>query len=573
MYILGISDGRINSAATLLRKTGNCYRILSYINEERITRDKLKGGFPKLSLNQVIKDAKITYKDIDKIVFGGILTPNIILRVFRRLNYHALEGYKNLNLKTILIDIIEHKSGMSQLNKGTILGRFHEKILTKIILKDLPRELRKKPIYFIDHHLCHAASAFYTSGMKEALCITCDGRGDGISFSVNIGRKNRLEKIFEISSRDSLGKYYSLITSYLGFKEFHDEGKITGLAAYGNHKNIKTDFPFRLAGEKLTYKGSFGLKGMKECKEKLSVYKKEDIASWIQFNTESIIIELIKRWIKKTGIKDIDLAGGVFSNVKLNQKINEIKEARSVYIFPQMDDAGLALGAALELIKPKPKKLEHLFYGNEYSEKEILRAIKIIISKNKSLRYQKLKNIEKKIAQKISEGKILGRFDGRMEFGPRALGNRSILCDPRDEKINTKLNKKLNRTEFMPFAPAVLEEYADKCFKDIKGSKHAAEFMTITFNCTEWIKKKCKAAVHIDGTSRPQLVLKRNNPKFYKIIKEFNKITGIPMIINTSFNMHKEPIVSNPYEAFKTFQEGKLDVLILGDYMIENIKE
>jgi carbamoyltransferase len=284
------------------------------------------------------------------------------------------------------------------------------------------------------------------------------------------------------------------------------------------------------------------------------------------------MIKYIKYWLKKTGKKNIILAGGLFANVKLNQFIHELKEVKNIYIHPGMGDEGLALGSSFLSLKEKKKSikrknLKNVYFGEEFSNQEILK----ILEKKNDIKYTKYSNksLAKKVAKDLSDGKIIGLFTLRMEYGPRALGARTILADPRDKTINDWLNKRLHRTEFMPFAPVVLEEEAEKIFDNTKGAKYTSKFMTITFNVNKnWIKK-IPAVTHIDNTARPQFIDKKTNLKYYLIIEEFYRITGIPLTINTSFNMHEEPIIDNPKNAIRSLKNGAIDYLVLENYIVE----
>jgi len=285
------------------------------------------------------------------------------------------------------------------------------------------------------------------------------------------------------------------------------------------------------------------------------------------------MVAYVKEAVDNTGLTDIVMAGGVFGNVKLNQRIAQIPKVTSLFIHPDMGDGGTALGAAFiewekELSKRGKsflgKRLNNVYFGPEYTDKNIEDALK-----KYSLPYEFHKDIECRIARLISEKKIIGRFNGRLEYGPRALGNRSIIAEPTDKTINDWLNKRLRRTEFMPFAPSVLDRAAPSLYKDYSKAAYAAEFMTITFDVEPHAQKMAPAVCHIDNTARPQVVTKEQNPSYYKIIEEFEKITGIPIIVNTSFNMHEEPIVCTPEDAIRAFLDGSVDYLALGNYLIK----
>jgi carbamoyltransferase len=296
-------------------------------------------------------------------------------------------------------------------------------------------------------------------------------------------------------------------------------------------------------------------------------FSREDIAFAVQYITEREVIKLLEDFQDNYLGKNIALAGGVFSNVNLNKKIKDLG-FKNIFIHPAMGDDGTSLGSALfYLNKTKglnPFELENVYFGLGYSNKEI----KMQLDKHK-LKYELIDNIELQIAEKLAKGKTVARFNGRMEYGPRALGNRSILCQVTDSSVISWLNKKLNRDNFMPFAPTTLFKYANKCYKDVKGAEYTAKFMTTSFDCTEWMKKNCLGAVHVDGTARPQLLNKEDNPSFYRMVDEYRKITGIPSIINTSFNMHGEPIVCTPQDAIKSFRLGKLDYMAIGNCLVK----
>jgi carbamoyltransferase len=558
--ILGITDAK-DSGACLLDDG----EILCAINEERLSRVKLESEFPWRSIEKIFEVTKTLPEEIDKIVVAGIVSPFFLTRLIKRfksMEDEVLEKHEK-SLKTSLSDFIKFGIKLSLIKPNATIKNLNKIVLTRIVRRELPKELRKKPIEFIDHHLAHAAGAYFTSGKKKVLCVTADGYGDGVSLTVNKCENRDIERLYEVDAYDSFGLFYSMVTGFLGFKQHSDEGKITGLAAYGKPNKIKLDFPFEVINGKIRYMQKFGFSGREWLKEEFKNQRREDIAAWLQYNTERFICKIVEEWCKKTKIYDIALAGGLFANVKINQKIHEMPNVSSVYIFPHMGDGGLAVGVGLSIIKPKPIKLKNIYFGPSYSKEEIISELE-----NSGLKYTYNKEIEFQIAKLLSKGKIVARFKGGMEFGPRALGNRSILAPATDPSIVNLLNKKLKRTDFMPFAPATLAKYGEKCYKNIFGAKYAAKFMTISFECTNWMKKCCPAVVHVDGTARPQLIDKKMNPSFYKIVYEYMKITGMPSLLNTSFNMHGEPIVESSRDAIETFMKAKLDYLAIENYLV-----
>ncbi len=561
MNVLGIVDSQNDCGACIVCDG----EIISAINEERIVRKKMVGGFPHNSIQACLKDAGLKEKEIDLIAVGGILTPPWFTRLFRFLQKaeYDIRSKKKFSFTNKLSDIAQFRLFIHVTRPDSFIGRIYQRFVPAIFRRDLPRKLKGKPLAFIDHHFAHAASAYYTQDKEEVLAVTADGCGDGLSMTINHCKNGEIKVIHREKAVNSYGWFYGLVTLFLGFQWHKHEGKVTGLAAYGKAENIKVKFPFTIKGEKTIYSKKWGENGLKYLKKELSGYKREDIAAWVQENTEKQMAQIVGHWVKKTGVLDVVLAGGLFANVKLNQRIHELPGVRSVYVFPHMGDGGLAVGAALAHTKPKRKNLKTPYLGPKYNDMEILKAIK-----DSGLKYKKFPEIEKEVAKLLSRGKVIARYDGRMEYGPRALGNRSILYQTTDKKVNDWLNKKLKRTEFMPFAPATKWEHMEEYYEKTAGAEHTAKYMTITFNCTKKMKQQDKGVVHLDGTARPQLVRKDENKSFYNIIDEYHKITGNPSIINTSFNIHEEPIVNTPQDAIKAYKQSKLDHLAIGKYIV-----
>jgi carbamoyltransferase len=302
-------------------------------------------------------------------------------------------------------------------------------------------------------------------------------------------------------------------------------------------------------------------------------FDKADLAASVQLLLEEIGIEFIRFWLRRTGVRSIAVAGGVFSNVKFNQRVHELEEVDQFFVHPAMDDSGLAVGGGFAALAEEPgtdprrliRRLKNVYFGTEYADNEIKQCIEVF---GFQATYQK--KITDVVAKLLVEGYVVARFTGRMEYGPRALGHRSILYQTTDPSINDWLNAHLLRTEFMPFAPATLQEYADECFEGLEGARDSARFMTITFNCTEKMRVQSPGVVHVDGTARPQILDPETAPDLYQITKAYYNLTGIPSLINTSFNMHGEPIVCTPHDALRSFKEGKLDYLAIGNWLVVN---
>jgi carbamoyltransferase len=583
--ILGIFDEH-NCACAIVEEG----IILAAIEEERLSRIKLHNGTtadgpPHRSLSKVLEMTGSSRSNIDFIALA-IEPPKALLKyVLRDLlkeQHHERWTYYSLFSTSIRWDkyflFYPYWYNWYRIQKvKELLHRF---------------DLSGIPIQLMDHHLAHAASAYYTSGKEEALIVTLDGQGDGLSGSIYHGKNGSLQRVVEVSSFHSIGLFYNFITWMLGYKPMRHEGKITGLAAYGDPERTREAFSklFHMDGHHFQYdlakkvfhhayphRSNYPIL-LEATNGVLDKFSPENIAAGVQILSEECAQKFVSYYLnqilKKRGGRPIDIcmAGGVLSNVKINQRVAELPGVNSAYIFPAMVDSGLCVGAALWTYyhhdadarkSLSQKRLRDVYLGPDYSEKEIEKSIR-----ESGLQFEYVQNIEDRSGSLLAEGKVVARFNGRMEYGPRALGNRSILFQPTDPTVNDWLNKKLNRTEFMPFAPSSLAEQCEKLYCNISPNRFAAEFMTITFDCMPLMKRSCPATVHVDGTARPQIVYPEVNPSYYRIIKAYQKRSGLSTIVNTSFNMHEEPIVCTPQDAIRAFKLGHLDYLAMHQFLV-----
>ncbi len=579
MKILGITDMQTSGAAIL-----DGIKILSAVNEERLVRKKMARGFPRASIGKVLELSGTEPDEIDAVAIAQI-------NGFFSNEVRGWEGWfeerkKSQSLHSIFFTLAS-KFGWTVafipfLKELFYLLRspayiYRRKRIREILRKEFGI---KAPIYYYHHHLCHATAAYFTSGFSDALVVTMDGGGDKHSSHVYSVRDGTFRKINEVGAYDSLGNYYAYVTALCGYKAKKHEGKITGLAAYGEPEYLEilhSLITYKDGKTKNTGKVLFN-SALKRLKELLPEnFSKENLSSSIQTLSEEIVRNYIDYWIKKTGHNKVAMAGGIFANVRINEEVHNLADVESVYIFPAMSDEGLAVGAAYTyLVRDSNPRLRNynsvqmptVYLGPGFSNEEIKAVLE-----RENLDYVFHGEIENEIARLLAKGYVVARFNGRMEYGPRALGNRSILYQPNDRTVNNWLNKNLKRTEFMPFAPSVLAEEAERCFVNINGAEGTARFMTITFYCTEWMRENCAGVVHLDNTARPQLVRREDNPSYYKIIKEFYRLTGIPVIINTSFNIHEEPIVCTPDDAIRAFKVGNIDYLAIGNFLLKNSGE
>ena len=438
-------------------------------------------------------------------------------------------------------------------------------------------------IAFYDHHDSHAIAAAYFSGFPECAVITMDGVGDfGIHHTSGIFRGGSYEREYHSDAAGtSAGMFYSHITELLGFRSMRHEGKVVGLAAMGNPEPLYEAFAktLRLAGDGLTLASDFGgpdaeRRRVDHLRTAIAGHAREDVSAAAQQLLEDVVLELVRNYLRKSGMRNLAVNGGVFANVKLNQRIAMLPELDSLFVFPAMSDTGNSVGAALlDMVARNPGALRHgepmrdVYLGPSYDdsfiEAELARAAMPIMKLDEDA-------LIDRASRAIHDGRVLGWFQGRMEFGPRALGNRSMLARPTESAINDWLNQRLDRSEFMPFAPSVLAEHADDLFIGVNKARHAAEFMTVTFDVKPEWRDRIPAVVHVDGTARPQLVRADRNPLYHRLISAYHDLSGIPLVLNTSFNVHEEPIVCAPAEAIRAFVEKRVDCLAVGPYWLEH---
>ena len=574
MRVLGISDHFISGAAVV--EDG---RITAAVNEERLARKKMVMGFPRKSIEEALRIAGVKPEELDQVAIASQWG-------------HFLDEYVDFDEGVFGVD--EGVVRNLFFSMGSHLSWLRSKVpFAEKLYYDLrkPAFARRRqrirevlreefnitcPVEFVSHHLCHAAAAYQASGFEDGLMVTLDGAGDGHSSHVYEVTGGKWRHLHSVPSFDSLGDYYAYVTHISGFKAGKHEGKITGLAAYGEpiYRDIFDRFIRYRDGTIVNVGDTFRHAAIRKLTSALPAdWSKKHLAATVQQVAEDITTDFVSHWKKLTGKEDIALAGGVFANVKINQRVHEIPGVESVFVYPAMSDEGIAAGAALvqwSNLTGKPRAAsgrctDHVYLGPEFSDREIAKALG-----DADVEYTRPKNNEREVARLVSEGWVVARFAGRMEYGPRALGNRSILYRPDEPEVNDWLNKRLKRTEFMPFAPATLAEDADKYFVGVEGARDTARYMTITFDCTDLAKRTCQGVVHVDGTARPQLVNESDNPSYYRIIKEFKQLTGISSIVNTSFNIHEEPIVCTPQDAIRAFQKGHLDALAIGPFLAQN---
>jgi carbamoyltransferase len=574
MKVLGIAD-HITCGAAIVDDG----RVVAAVNEERLIRRKMVMGFPRESIKSVMGMAGLGPDQIDAIAVAS--TTGQFLEDYVDVDAGLFSLDEGI-LKSFFFTIGARSGGLR--SKIPLLESIYYKIKQPIFARRLRRVrqvLREEfsftcPVEFVTHHYAHAAAAYYASGYSDALVLTLDGAGDGHSSQVYEVKGGKWRHLISVPAFDSLGNFYAYATHLCGFKAGKHEGKVTGLSAHGKpiHRDVFDRHIQYQNGSMKNLTGVFREAALAKLKAELpSGFRREDLAASVQNLSEDITVRFVSHWIEQTGLRNVAVAGGVFANVRINQFVYEIDGVDSIFVYPAMSDEGIPAGAALarwwdgdEKTTAGPERaFDDVYLGPSYSEEEIVAALN-----EKQIEYSRPNDLEVEVAELLKEGKVVARFAGRMEYGPRSLGNRSILYRPDDPSVNDWLNERLSRTEFMPFAPATMMEDAERYYIGVEGAKDTARFMTITLDCSDDMKRLCPGVVHIDGTARPQLVTESDNPSYYRIIREFKRLTGLPAIVNTSFNLHEEPIVCTPHDAVRAFVIGHLDVLAIGPFIAMN---
>lgn len=564
MVILGLNDS--NSAAAILRDG----KLIAAARQERFSRIKFDDAFPQDAIKYCLKEAGLkSIKEIDQVVFawnpGHELEPHDTSAAVRY-HKHLLHYIPNNLLALVEGDKINRRIASV------------ESILHFAVGKNMN-------IYFAPHHRCHAASAFLISPFEEAMILTIDAYGDDITTQLFYGRGNKIKSLKETFYPHSMGAVYAAITQYLGYRANCDEWKVMGLAPYGDqqkyYKEFSQMFGFDNKSGQLRinldyfrfymwsprrYSDNFiKLLGPERHRDEPLSERHKNIAASFQRRVEDVVLDLCRYLYPKTKSKNLCLAGGVAMNSKMNGRILNETPFEEVWVQPSADDAGCSIGACFYywnevLGKKRQFIMRHDYWGPEFSNREIKEAIT-----HSLVSYRRPENLEKLVAGLIARGDIIGWFQGRMEMGQRALGNRSILADPRDPSMKEKINAAVkHRESFRPFAPSILEEYRSEYFCD----SHKNPFMQMVFQIRPEKHKIIPAVTHYDGSGRSQTVSKTTNPRYWKLIDEFRKISGVPVVLNTSFNDNEEPMVCTPKDSIRCFMSTGIDHLVMGDYLI-----
>src|SRR5215831_13688808 len=549
MLTLGINYGSHDSAAAIARDG----EILFATAEERLSRKKHDGGFPLLAIKACLAHAGAKLVDLDEVAFG----------------WQSASATRSADMRNFFT--AAHPMGWWGVLRAQSVGRIEE------YQRDGERLFRrhvgqpKNGFKRIDHHYAHALSAYPVSGFDEATVVVIDGRGAWEATSIWHGKGSELRLVEIIRWPNSVGLFYAQFTWWLGFERFQDEWKVMGLAPYGG-PGVDLGGFIRVSDGHYSVNAPLLLDDLSRIEKVLGPARKadeplsvrhRDVAWAVQDACERAELAVIKRAVSLTGSRNLCLAGGVALNSKANGLILSEKLVDRIFIQPAATDDGVAIGAALAAPVSVGLRCEEMMNAclGLQSEPDQIEAV----LRTYKLSYEKLDDPAERAAELLTEGKLIGWYQGREEFGPRALGNRSILADPRDVRNRDRVNNAVKfREEWRPFAPSVLEEAGPSLFEHY----HTTPFMTLTFQVRPEKKKDIAAAVHVDGSARAQSVTRDQNERYYDLIKNFAAKTGVPAVLNTSFNLKGEPIVNSPFDAIRTFYTSGLDGLILDRYLI-----
>ena len=565
-YILGIHDGH-NCGASLCCDG----KIIASVSEERLSRKKNEVGYPIKSVEEVLRIEGINAGDLSEIAYASLF-------MHQKSYLTELEGWYCVGIDDQRADFTKPR----EYQKVIFEQRKTERIET------VCNHLHVSPdkVFFVEHHLAHLTAAYFTapnvSPGQKILGLTCDGAGDGLAGSVSVCQGNKIDRIREINRHASLGKIYSRVTMLLGMTPWEHEYKLMGMAPYADRGRVDKAANalrnlLRLSDDKIGFEKT-GELSMNYCynalRDAFERVRFDTIAGAMQTFTEEMLVGWVRGCIQKTGIRDIVAGGGVFMNVKANMLIAQMPEVNSFYVMPSAADESLSIGACLQRYYYGASKTDHrnsvfsnLYLGGEFSKRQEQQAIEEICGNN--IKIKELNDVTKTVADLLASGEIVARSCERMEWGARALGNRSILASGHDYRVVDQLNEAIKQRDFwMPFAPSILKESATRYLQDPKDLK--PYFMTHTFETNTEGRNHLAAGTHPrDHTIRAQIVTQNANPNYHRLLKIFEKKTGRGGLVNTSFNLHGEPIVHSPKDAIRVLQNSGLKYLALGHFLLE----
>ncbi|AHH95388.1 carbamoyltransferase C-terminal domain-containing protein [Kutzneria albida] len=565
MKVLGIHDG--HSASACLVDDG---KVVAAIQEERLVYEKNRGGYPERAIGRVLATAGVELADVDRVAFST--------REFRNLNMRNAA-----DVMATYGRMFTDPSGQRALESEDNEQQQQRLRSARLTEAGFPAER----IQFVDHHTCHATTAYFARGTfdRNILVITNDGHGDGLCATVSIGRGGELTRLASVPKDDSIAAIYSYITYLLGFTPLEHEYKLMGMAPYaedsGHAKQVCDYFEslFELHPEQpLLWRRTAGTTPVSalapEIEKAMRFRRFDAMMAGLQMFTENLVTRWVARVVEATGVTDLALAGGIFMNVKLNHRIADLPGVRSAFFCPSAGDESNSFGAAWSLggVPEQGRPLPHLYLGTGYTRQECEKAV-ADHSFRKRVRVIEMSDPDEQCALLLADRQIVARFAGRMEFGARALGNRSILANASDPDACSLINRMIKRRDFwMPFAPTILAEHADEYL--VPHPDCPAEYMALAFDVRLSAHKHLTAATHPhDHTCRPQILTAEANPAYHRLISLFREHTGIGGVLNTSFNLHGYPIVETPEQALDVFDSSGLNYLAIEHLLVQEVSE
>lgn len=572
MKILGINDG--HNAAACLYEDGE---VTAAIQEERLRRVKNWSGMPTEAIRTLMRVRRISPSEIDFVAMNGqhaafSVTRDELLEIYRTINDVGVTLRRGI------------RRAIRRAVKPTPLYELYREPRRRRRVRELiEMGIPQEKILFVEHHTAHAAAAYYglANFDDDILVLTCDGAGDGLCATVNIGRHGRIERLDQVGQTHSIGNIYAMVTFLLGMVPLEHEYKLMGLAPYADPKGADQVFRELRRLIRFNPKRPLGWERTGGCPDTFCSYrffrdllerKRFDwVAGGVQRFTEAIVTEWVRNCVRETGIRRLALGGGVFMNVKVNKLLMELPEVQELFVYPSCGDETNAMGAASWVYAEqagvaKIRPLRDLYWGPEFSDDEVEEALRSFAFRH-PVRIERVTSVEPRVAAWLAEGKVVARFKGREEFGARALGNRSILADPSNPAVIRVINEAIKSRDFwMPFAPSVLEERAADYLVNAKRVR--APYMILSFDTTQR-RREIGAAIHpFDFTARPQEVSAEWNREYHALLREFERRTGIGAVLNTSFNLHGYPIVSRPEDALDVLDRSGLTHLAVQNWLV-----
>ena len=569
MITLGIHDG--HNATACLIKDG---KILACVPEERLTRQKNYCGIPVNAIRECLEVGGVSPKEVDATGVAGLIPP-----VYTLQEITSPKGFRGIysRLSPLFPKSILRSNKCVDL-AVSILSKLRDK---EGIAKIVRQAGIESGVTFYDHHTLHALSAYgcspYYRKDEEVLVLSCDGAGDAVCATVNVGRKGEMKRLHKTSHFNSLGELYARTTQFLGMDPTSDEYKVMGLAAYANPRYAEPAYD-KIKRCISVEKNGFGLRNntaftkwryLKFLEDTFKGDRFDCVSYAVQRLTETTLADWVGNAVRRTGIKKVVLSGGIFMNVKANHIILSLPEIEELWVLPSCSDDSLSIGAAMHASIDRGHSefhpLETLYLGRKYDSEEIESSLADCPT---ALHVERADDMEVRIGKELAQRKIIANFSGRMEWGSRALGNRSILADPRDMRSISRINKAIKKREFwMPYCPSILQERAGDYFTAIKN--YRAHYMIMAFPTSNRAHDEIPASMHVyDRTIRPQIVSKEWNPRYHRLIRSFENETGVGAVLNTSFNLTGYPIVRSPEDALSVFVASDLDAVVMEDFYV-----